>query len=208
VNLDTRTAVDACRASHRRLLATVENLDEATARRPSRLPDWTVGHVLTHIARNADGHTRRLEAALRGEDLPRYPGGVAQRNGEIAEGAGRPAGELSEDVRTSTARLEEVWQRCADAGWDVSIDLLGDDTWPVTESAVRRLREVEVHHVDLGLGYTPGQWPHIYVQWELQHALARLPGRFADPADARAFLAFLLGRAAWPAPIELRSWES
>jgi maleylpyruvate isomerase len=32
---------------------------EADVRAPSLLPGWTRGHVLSHIARNADGITRR-----------------------------------------------------------------------------------------------------------------------------------------------------
>src|SRR4051794_11621167 len=40
--------------SHRRLFADIDGLTDAQARAASNLPDWTVGHVLTHIARNAD----------------------------------------------------------------------------------------------------------------------------------------------------------
>jgi maleylpyruvate isomerase len=83
--------LDACRETHERLIATASKIDDATARRPSRLPGWNVGHVLTHIARNADGHYRRVQAALRGESAARYPGGKEQREREIEEGAGRPA---------------------------------------------------------------------------------------------------------------------
>jgi maleylpyruvate isomerase len=54
-----------------RLLATAAALTDAQAREPSLLPGWTRGHVLTHIARNADGMV----------NLPR---GVPER------GAGRP----------------------------------------------------------------------------------------------------------------------
>jgi len=50
------------RESHARLHRTAAQADDATMRRPSRLPSWTVGHVLTHLARNADSVVRRLEA--------------------------------------------------------------------------------------------------------------------------------------------------
>lgn len=206
VELTTTTAVLTCLDSHRRLLETVSGLDDATARRPSRLPDWTVGHVLTHIARNADGHIRRLTGALRGEDLVRYPGGQEQRDDEIADGAGRPAAELVADVRTSAERLEAVWQQLEEAGWP-GADLYADDNFPVSQAPARRLREVEVHHVDLGLGYEPDEWPAVYMHWELHNALQRLPERL-EPSDARRFLAWLLNRNPLPDGLELRSWES
>ena len=44
-------AIDLCRSAHRRLYAALESLDDETARRASLLPSWTVGHVLTHLAR-------------------------------------------------------------------------------------------------------------------------------------------------------------
>jgi hypothetical protein len=42
------------------LLADLDGLGEAEARGASRLPGWTRGHVLTHLARNAEGSTRLL----------------------------------------------------------------------------------------------------------------------------------------------------
>lgn len=198
--------METCQESHRRLLATLNGLDDAAARAPSKLPDWTVGHVLTHLARNADGHARRLAAALRGESVPRYVGGVAQRNGEIDEGHGRPASVLVDDVRESAAGLEAVWRQCAEAGWSFDVEPSGDD-WPLAESPVHRLREVEVHHVDLGLGYGPEQWPDEYQRWELAQALRGLPSRLA-PGDARRFLATLLGRADWPSDVSLGPWDT
>jgi len=37
-----------------------ERWTDADVRAPSLLPGWTRGHVLSHIARNADGITRTL----------------------------------------------------------------------------------------------------------------------------------------------------
>jgi maleylpyruvate isomerase len=198
-------AIELCGPSHLRLMAAVRDVDDETARRPSLLPGWSVGHVLTHLARNADGHVRRLEGALRGEDIARYPGGKSQRDGEIEEGALRPAGTLAEDVARSAQRLEEVWSRCQALGWP-NWHLLGDDHWPTTASPLRRLREVEVHHVDLGLGYRATDWPEEYVQWELPLVLEQLPQRLGRPEDARRLLAWLIGRAEAVEGLELDPW--
>jgi maleylpyruvate isomerase len=40
------------------LLRSVEGLSDTAAREPSLLPGWTCGHVLSHLARNAEGGTR------------------------------------------------------------------------------------------------------------------------------------------------------
>jgi maleylpyruvate isomerase len=63
-----------------------------------------------------------------------------------------------------------------------------------------RWREVEVHHVDLGLGYTPERWPPDLVQMWLPRVLRRLD-QWTDPT---AFLAWSLRRG--PAP-DVRPWE-
>jgi maleylpyruvate isomerase len=202
---ETSAAIEACRAAHKRLIATASGIDDETARRRSRLPDWTVGHVLTHVARNADGHTHRLEGALRGEDVPRYPRGSDARDRGIEEGAGRPARELAADVADSAARLEDTWDRSTRAGWPNS-EFLGSDKFPTSGSPLRRLREVEVHHADLGLGYEPTDWPDLYVDWELANALERLPQRLSRPEDARRLLAWLVGRSAVPTDLELGPW--
>ena len=198
-------AIGLSKTAHRRLFATAARIDDETARRPSRLPGWTVGHVLTHLARNADGHGRRLEGALEGRDVPRYPGGDDQRDGDIEAGAGRPARQLIRDLTESAQRLEQVWTRCERAGWP-NAELRAGDRFPTTRSPLARLREVEVHHVDLGLGYQPADWPDEYVDWELGASLARLPERLTDPDDARRFLAWLIGRSDWPAGLRLEPW--
>jgi maleylpyruvate isomerase len=201
----TATVLELCRAAHRRLVATLTELQDETVRRPSRLPGWTVGHVLTHLARNADGHARRLEGALRGEEVARYPGGRAQRDEEIEAGAARTAHELVADVVTSAERLEDVWSRSDTAGWP-NRHLLADDQWATDASPLRRLREVEVHHVDLGLGYRPEDWPEEYVRWELPLVLERLPQRLRDPASRRRVLAWLIGRTDRPGDLEIDPW--
>jgi maleylpyruvate isomerase len=203
-DIDPAAAMAAGKAAHERVIATAEAVTDDVARQPSRLPDWTVGHVLTHIARNADGHSHRLSGALRGEDLPRYPGGMPERDLAIEKGAGRTARELAADVADSAHRLEELWDRCAAAGWP-NDHFLGTDKFTISGSPLRRLREVEIHHVDLGLGYEPGDWPDVYLDWELAHVLKRLPDRLSGP-DSRRLLAWLTGRAGPPAEIDLGPW--
>jgi maleylpyruvate isomerase len=201
---DPLAASALCRGAHGRLLATAARLTDAEVLGPSLLPDWTVGHVLTHLARNADGHVRRLEGALGGMDVPRYPGGAEQRDREIAEGSSRPASEIHADLVSSAARLEETWTRSVEAGWPHA-DLRGTD-WLTSESPLRRLQEVEIHHADLGLDYSPTDWPPEYVRWELTSLLGRLPERLRGPDDARQIVAWLTGRRPTVPEVELEPW--
>ncbi|HMC40846.1 MAG TPA: maleylpyruvate isomerase family mycothiol-dependent enzyme [Acidimicrobiales bacterium] len=202
---DPALAASLCAAAHRRLEETAAGLDDETVRQPSRLPGWTIAHVLTHLARNADGHARRLEGSLRGEELARYPGGREQRARDIEAGAGRVAAEISGDVAASAARLEETWTACLEAGWPHR-DLRAGDEYPTTSIPVRRLREVEMHHLDLGLRYRIADWPPEYVAWELPQILATVPGRVKELSDARSLVAWLSGRGPVPTAIGLEDW--
>ena len=141
---DPERAAVLCTSAQRRLLAAVTLLDDVDVARASRLPGWSVGHVLTHLARNADAHTRRLAGALRGEDVGKYPGGETQRAHDIAVGAGRSARELVADLAQSQQRLEQVFTACSAAGWPGG-DLLGGSHYPATGCPAHRLREVDVH---------------------------------------------------------------
>ena len=142
---------------------------------PSLLPDWTVGHVLTHLARNADGLARMVEAGARGEVGEMYPGGVTSREADIEAGAGRSAAELVDDVRTASERLDALL-RGAD-----------DDLWARTGQTIARVislgevpdfrrREVAIHHIDLGLGQTFADLPSDFVRAEV----SRLAGMWAS----------------------------
>lgn len=135
---------------------------------PSLLPGWTRGHVLTHIARNADSFVRVLEAARRGETVTQYEGGVAGRNADIEAGAGRDWEALVDDVRSSAARLDEVFT--SQDRWDLAMTSSSQgEAVPHADLPFRRWREVVVHHADLGdEGYTPAKWPSDYVREDLR----------------------------------------
>jgi len=198
---DPERAAALCTSAQTRLLAAVTLLDDADVRRASRLPGWSVAHVLTHLARNADAHARRLAGALRGEDVGRYPGGAAQRERDIEDGAGRSAHELTQDLARSQQRLEQLFTECAAAGWP-GREMFGGAHYPATGCPAHRLREVEVHHVDLGIGYRPAE----YLAWELPGLLASVPDRLHAREDRAALLAWLAGRADSPTGLVLDPW--
>src|SRR4051794_5566773 len=92
-------------ASHERLLRTVGRLDDSAVASPSLLPDWTVGMVLTHLARHADGQV----SVLRGETTARYPS-IEARDAGIEAARGRSADDEIADVRNAISRLEAAYR--------------------------------------------------------------------------------------------------
>ncbi len=202
---DLDRAIGLGRASHRRLDALLDERLGAGALdpgAPTRLPDWTVGHLLTHLARNADSHRRMIDGADRGEVLEQYEGGVEGRTAGIEAGAGRPADVLVADVRDSSAALEAAWSRTTWAG-------AGRRTLSQTTDIVRlpflRAREVWLHMIDLDLGVEFADLDPLYVRLEVDHlamlwcarqpmGMAKLPtAALALPPIER--LAWLTGRA-------------
>jgi len=156
--------IDHVRAAHRHVDHLVAGLDDPTARQPSLLPGWTVGHVLTHMARNADGMARLFDGAARGEVVEMYVAGADGRQAAIEAGHARPAGELVADLRASSARLEAAWAGSTWVGRGRT--LRGEFTLP--ELMALRWREVAVHTVDLGLGDTWNDLTDEYVRSDLR----------------------------------------
>ena len=195
----------AARAATDRLLATLAGLDDRTARSPSLLPGWSVGHVLTHIARNADGMVRLVDWAETGVPTPMYAS-VESREADIEAGAGRPAAELVDDVRSSGARLSAAFDRLLalpGAGRDRLV-LFGAQPpgttpdVPASELPWARLREVSIHHVDLGLvDFGPEDWPAQFVERMGSFVDARV-GPVEVQGPAPLVLAWRLGRSKDP----------
>jgi maleylpyruvate isomerase len=162
-----------------RLLATATTLSDALVREPSLLPGWTRGHVLTHIARNADGLGNLLRWARTGTEIPMYASAEA-RSADIEAGAGRPAAELAADVRGSAAAFAAEADAVSGDAWTVQVRALNGPLFPAFGVLERRLSEVEIHHVDLGAGYAPGDWPEDF----LIEALPRVALSFTGRDDA------------------------
>ncbi len=207
--------LERLREAESRLAGTVRGFDDGTVRAPSLLPGWTVGHVLTHLARNADSHVRRTTASIEGVVVDQYPGGAVERAAEIDAGATRPAAAIVEDVALSSARMLDAWAGVPDRAWSgVTRDLSGRER-VLAELPGRRWLEVEVHLVDLGTGATHRDWSDGFVAARLPQmragAAARLPAGGALPPagslDERDELAWLYGRLARADLPDLGPWS-
>jgi maleylpyruvate isomerase len=140
-----------------RLMATVETMSPDGLAEPSLLPGWTRGHVLSHLCRNADSLRNQLTWARTGVETPAYASPQARTDG-IEAGARRPLAEQIDDLRTSAAALDADFATMPASAWPVRLG----DAGVAAKIVWRRLREVEVHHVDLGLDYTPADWPQAF----------------------------------------------
>ena len=158
-----------------RLLKTAQALDGPAVDGPSLLPGWSRGHLLTHLARNAEGLTNLLTWARTGVRTPQYPS-AERRDADIAEGAGRTGDELVADLGTACSRFAAAADAMPADAWTVQIDL-SSGPQPAARVVWRRLREVEVHHVDLDAGYRPADWPEAFAHRLLHEVVSGFRGR-------------------------------
>ncbi|WP_055500907.1 maleylpyruvate isomerase family mycothiol-dependent enzyme [Nonomuraea pusilla] len=153
------------------LLATAASLSDADVAAPSLLPGWTRGHVLAHVARNADSHLNLLTWARTGVRTPQYPT-FAARSAEIEALSGRPAAEHLADLEDSASRLAAAFHHLPEDAWSATVEGMGPPPHPAWYLLVRRLREVGLHHVDLAAGYGPSDWTEPFVLRELHDCVA------------------------------------
>lgn len=150
-----------------RLLTAVGKLDNASVTESSRLPGWSRGHVLAHLARNADALVNVLEGR------PMYVSGEA-RDADIERDAPRPLDTQLTDVRESAARFQDAG--AAPADWSRTVELRNGVTDSASRVPFRRWAEVELHHVDLGIGYELEDLPAEFTERETDFLAARFAG--------------------------------
>jgi maleylpyruvate isomerase len=180
VDDDTSSRLAVIAAATDRLLASIAGLADAQLREASLLPGWTRGHVLCHIARNADGLGNLLRWADTGTQMPMYRSAQA-RDADIEAGAGRRASELAADVSASAAAFAQRAAGLPARAWSVPVRALRGPSFPARGILDRRLSEVEIHHVDLGAGYTAADWPEAFVAAALPEVAASFAGRADTP---------------------------
>jgi maleylpyruvate isomerase len=170
------------------LIRQAEALDDEAAREPSLLPGWTRGHVLTHIARNADALGNLLTWAQTGEPRGMYPS-REHRNAGIEAGATRTAAQLTADLQEASQRFLEAAARLSPDHWAALVGRTAEQqTHPARFVPWLRYQEVLVHHVDLGVGFSPAHWPADFTGPELEIVAASM----ADPAQTAQASGFRL----------------
>ena len=161
-----------------RLTSGCASLTDDQARRPSLLPGWSRGHVLNHLALQAPALERLLDWARTGTETLQYPN-RAERDRAIEDGAARPAAVLVEAVNTAAHQLRRAMEAMPQAAWRATVRPITGEVCPAERVQLIRLRELEVHHVDLGLGYGFNDIPRPV----LDLILADVAGSLAQRAD-------------------------
>jgi len=148
-----------------RLLDRARIITEPDLRAPSLLPGWTRARVLAHVTLGADAMRDLLAAVRDGQDRP-GPSAEAHAAGLDHAEEQRPE-QLVADLADSAMALRTVARRLPDDRWQALVQVPGLTAFPAAELLIRRLVEVELHHSDLGTGYSPAGWPSAFADMGL-----------------------------------------
>ena len=91
-----------------RLVATVRRLDDSALAAPSGLPGWTRGHVVAHLARNADGLGNLAPWAETGIETPMYASRDARAAAIEADAYRTAAVQLADLVGSAEALADRL----------------------------------------------------------------------------------------------------
>jgi maleylpyruvate isomerase len=169
------------RAATERLVRYVAEVDDSRMREPSLLPGWTRAHVVTHLARNADGLVNLLTWARTGVEHPMYASS-ADRDADIEEGAGRLAQVLHEDLRAACDRFAVASERLSDSQWSATVTARTPAPFPAAQIPTMRLFELWVHTVDLNVGFDFEDIPADKLEGALASAVSRHQNRPDGPS--------------------------
>ena len=154
--------LDLLAEANPRLVRTVDGLDDDEMRRPSLLPGWTRAHVVAHVALNGEALEQVLGAAARGEERPMYAS-PESRDADIDELAKAEVSELRERLLASTHTFDRAAAALAGDTWHAHFERTpGGQSMAVASVPLMRLREVEIHHADLGADYSATEWPDAF----------------------------------------------
>ncbi len=194
-------AMEWLEAATSRLEATTAQLGASDLSAASALPGWSRAHVLAHIAGNANGLRSLLLAARSGEALRMYANPNA-RVADIEAGAARPHDVILADVVESARRFRAEVRAMPEPAWANTVIFSSGQpnarSFPAERLLYLRLAEVEVHHVDLAMGYGFTDTPTELSEWLLRDFSHRCGGALARGQDGQ-----------WTATItdEARSWQ-
>jgi maleylpyruvate isomerase len=160
-------------------------LDDARLREPSRLAGWSRGHLLSHLARNADALVNLLAWARTGVESRMYATPDDRAEG-IDAGADRDLAEQLADLTASGSRFLRAAGAVPEARRSFCVLSAQGRQIPAHEVPWLRVREVWLHLVDLDAGYDIDAVPDA-VAWALAKDVAGwMTSRTAATVDLHA----------------------
>lgn len=178
--------INAVRQATEVLYEVVEELDQAAMRGPSLLPGWTRGHVITHLARNADALVNLLTWAKTGVEHQAYAS-RSDRDADIEEGARRILQVIKADLDSACQRFEAACREMPAHSWRSEVGTPKGATVPASMVPLMRLNEVWIHLIDLDAGVTFDDLPADFVADLLDYAVRQFDGRI-DPVGIEVTL--------------------
>ncbi len=184
---DIEATVQLLDDAHARLVRTVDGFTEEDWGAPTGLPGWTRAHVVAHLALNAEGLVGALGGVVAGEPVPMYSSQEG-RDSDIAELAGAEPTELRDRLLAGVTEFDDAVAAVPGDSWGTSIERTpgSERTFVAAAAPGMRLREVEIHHADLGAGYSHREWPSAFSALVLDAMTKRGAARepfTAAPAD-------------------------
>ncbi len=155
---DRAVALDLLGEAALRVNRSVDGLHGEEWREPSLLPDWSRAHVVAHLALNAEAIARMLHGVVAGEPAPMYDSDES-RDRDIEDLAGAEPSDIRARLLGGTTVLLDLFAAVPEDSWETRVDRTpGGRSMRVTSLPSMRLRELEIHHVDLGSGYATRDW--------------------------------------------------
>jgi maleylpyruvate isomerase len=141
----------------------LNELSDAELALPSRVTGWSRRHLVAHIAYQARGLARLVEAARQGRSEERLEEPEAQ-NEDVDFGACLPAHALRYLFHHAQIHLNVEWRDLRDAGWLSSIESLEGRLVPIRETPWIRAKAIWQAAVKLGNGASPRDFPQTLIQ--------------------------------------------
>ncbi|MGW2050331.1 maleylpyruvate isomerase family mycothiol-dependent enzyme [Streptomyces sp. NPDC001858] len=157
---------------HQYFLSCLKTVPDLELEGPSRLPDWTGRHLLSHVGHNARALARLAHWAATGQPTPMYPSPSARAE-EIETGAAWPTARLRDFVVQEQDRLTDALDRIADDRWQAPVVTAQGRTVPASTIPWLRSREVWIHACDLPSGGDFADFPDSFTDALIEDALER-----------------------------------
>jgi maleylpyruvate isomerase len=143
----------------RRLVRAVDAMADVQFAEPSLLPGWSRGHVVAHLTLNAEGLAGALEGVREGHEVPMYRSPEA-RDDDIQELSTLDPGRLRERFLASTTTIGHAIEEMPSEldGGRIERTPGSERVFTAGRVGEMRLKEVGIHHTDLGLDHTFSDW--------------------------------------------------
>jgi maleylpyruvate isomerase len=166
-----------------RVVRTVDDFHGDDWSAPSLLPQWTRAHVVAHLALNAEAIAGALRSLVADDEdadgpQPMYASDEV-RDADIAALAEADHAEIRDRLMAGTTVLDDALAAVPDQAWETRIERTpGGRAIRAGAFPGMRLRELEIHHVDLDAGYTRAEWTPEFAE----HLLDAMAKRVGSPA--------------------------